>query len=77
MVSDFLNFNRRKTLELKALWDEITVRQAVFWPKHPVRLSEISSFFTADVNPYFSQHIKKLDLIRLNSGIKFLHGRVL
>ena len=29
-----------------------------FWPLHPVRLSEISSFFTADLNAHFKQHIK-------------------
>ena len=42
-----------------------------------MRLSAISSFFTADLNAHFTQHIKKLDLIRLNSALKFLHGRVL
>ena len=51
------------------LGPELACPPGGFWLKHRVTSSDISGFRKADVNAYFSQHIK-IDLIQLSSGSK-------
>ena len=42
-----------------------------------IKSGKASDFLQAYNHTYYTQHIKNLELIGVDSGIKFLHGRVL